>query len=169
MYSPGSLNVAFTTVLPLFARSIVGFTLSNFTSPGPRNFVHVTAMAGGGVNPSGAAPAAAPRPPRAAPRPGAAAVVPVAPVAPIAPAPPAAPAAGSPPRAPRPRPALGSGTVIFAPSSAIHSVSGTGTPTVPVNFAAIVLGGPVNTGPFGSNLNVGGVFLFAASSKGSTM
>src|SRR4051794_3533031 len=41
---------------------MVGLLLSNFTSPGPRNFVHVTAIGGGGVKPSGAAPRAAPRP-----------------------------------------------------------------------------------------------------------
>src|SRR5947208_2818692 len=102
-----------------------GLLLSNFTSPGPRNLVQVTAIGGGGVNPSGAAP-------RAAPRPGAA-VSPVAPVAPVAPARPAAPR-------PRPRP---SGILIFGPSSEIHTVSGSGVPTVPANFAAIVVGGPV--------------------------
>src|SRR6516164_5116818 len=147
MYSPGALNVAFVTVLPSASRSMDGLLLSNFTSPGPRNFVHVSAIGGGGVNPSGAAPRAAPRP-----------------------AAPAAPAAGSPPRAPRPRPRLeGSWTLIFGPSSESHTVSGTGTPTVPVYFAAIVLGGPVKIWPFGSNLSLGGVFLFAASSNGSTM
>ena len=35
-------------------------------------------------------------------------------------------------------------------------------------LSAIVCGGPVKIGPFGSNLNFGGVFLFAASMNGST-
>jgi len=81
-------------------------------------------------------------------------------------------AAGGPaaprPAAPRPLP-RGSGTLIFAPSSEIHTVSGSGTPTVPVYFSAIVLGGPVKIAPFGWNFSFGGVFLFAASSNGSTM
>src|SRR3954453_1475910 len=109
---------------------MVGLLLSNFTSPGPRNLVQVTAIGGGGVNPSGAAPRAAPRP--------------------------------------RPR-FEGSGTLIFGPSSKIHVVSGSGTPTVAVYFSAIVCGGPVRTEPSGWNLSFGGVFLLAASSNGSMM
>src|SRR3954452_3472296 len=89
MSSPGALNVALLTVLPSAARSIDGLLLSNLTSPGPRNFVHVSAIAGGGVKPAGAAPRAAPRPPAAAP---VAPVAPVAAVASVAPVAPGAPA-----------------------------------------------------------------------------
>src|SRR3954471_3629164 len=117
MYSPGALNVAFATVLPSAARSMDGLLLSNLTSPGPRNFVQVSAIGGGGVNPSGAAPRAPPRP--------AAPVAPVAPVPPVAPVAPDAPFGASAPRpaAPRPRPRFdGSGMLIFGPSSEIQTV-----------------------------------------------
>ena len=143
--------------MPSAARSIDGLLLSNFTSPGPRNFVQVSAIGGGGVNPSGAAPRAAPRPPRR--RAGRAA----------APRRPARRGAAAPARRARVHGRVASGMLIFGPSSEIHTVSGSGTPTVPVYFAAIALGGPVKIVPFGSNLNFGGVFLFAASSNGSTM
>jgi hypothetical protein len=43
-YSPGVLKVAVAVDLPFASRSIAGFGLSNFTSPGPRNFVQVIAI-----------------------------------------------------------------------------------------------------------------------------
>src|SRR4051812_13939204 len=138
--------------------STFGFALSNFTSPGPRYLLHVTEIGGGGVKPS--APPAAPRPaaPPAAPRPRPAG------------APPAAasgsPAGGAPARAPRPRPR--SGILIFGPSSVAHTVSVSGAPAVAAYFSAIPIGGPVKIGPPCVNCSFGGVFLFAASSYGST-
>ena len=39
---------------------------------------------------------------------------------------------------------------------------------VAVSFSAIPFGAPVNVSPFSLNFNFGGVFLFAASSNGST-
>src|SRR5262245_8570467 len=156
IYSPGALNVAVVVALPPSSIATFGFWFSNFTAPGPRNIVQVMAIGGGGVNAdSGLAPRPAP------PRPGAAA----SPVAPAA----ASPAPGVVPRAaaPRPRPRP-SGTLIFAPSSVAHSVSVSGVPTVAVYFSAMPTGAPVNSGPPSRNFSFGGVFLFAASSNGST-
>src|SRR5262245_12800811 len=142
MYSPGALKVTFVVVLPPSLVSIVGLALSNFGAAGPRIQLHVTAS-GGLKNPrprpAGSAPAAPARPP------------------------------GSVAAAPRPRPRAGSGMLIFGPSSVAHNVSGSGVPTVAVYFAAMPTGAPVTVGPFGSNFSFGGVFLFAASSYGSTM
>src|SRR5437773_2688532 len=66
--SPGALNVALVDALPSCAVSMGGLAASNFTSPGPRNFVQVMAIRGGGVN-SPPAPRAAPAPAAPAPRP----------------------------------------------------------------------------------------------------
>src|SRR4029077_10747771 len=103
--------------LPLSLASIDGLTLSNFGAAGPRIQLQVTAS-GGLPN-----PAPRPRPAGSAP-----AAVPA----------PARPAGGSPAAAPLPRPrALGSGMLIFGPSSVAHSVSASGVPTVAVYFAAM--------------------------------
>src|SRR5262245_53131970 len=159
MYSPGVVKVTFVVALPLTlpagrlgasSTSSFGFALSNFTSPGPRYFDHVSASGGGGTN-SGVA--ASPTPP---PRPD------VPPRA-ASPRPPAAPR----PR-PRPRPKP-SGILIFGPSSLAHTVIASGVPAVAVYFSATPFCAPVTISPpFSLNLNFGGVFLFAASSNGST-
>ena len=59
--------------------------------------------------------------------------------------------------------------LIFGPSSVIHTGNGNGDPTVAEYCSAMPAGGPVNRGPSGLNRIIGGVFLFAASSNGSTM
>src|SRR5437763_9027645 len=149
MYSPGAANVTLTVALPLTvpagfsppSRSSFGFALSNFTSPGPRNFDHVIASGGAGWN-SGGIAGASPRP-APAPRP-------------------------APPRPRRPRPAC-SGTLILGPSSDAHTVIANGAPTAAEYFSAISFGGPVTASPFSLNFSFGGVFLFAGSSNGSTM
>src|SRR5262252_7432463 len=168
MYSPGVAKVTLTVALPLtlpvgrlgvLSTSSFGFALSNFTSPGPRYFDHVSASGGGGTNSGGvaASPRPPPRPPRpaASPRPAAASPVP--------------PRAASPPRPrPRPRPRP-SGMLIFGPSSLAHTVIASGVPAVAVYFSALPFGAPAAVSPpLSLNLNVGGVFLLAASSSGST-
>ena len=156
MYSPGAVKVAVVVALPSWSVATFGFGGSNFTAPGPRNIVQVSASGGGGVNAnSGGAPA-----PPAAPRPGA--------PDPAASAPPPASAPRAAPRPrPRPRPVF-SGTLIFGPSSVAHTVNVSGTPTVAAYFSASAVGAPVKIGPFSVKRSFGGVFLFAASSYGST-
>src|SRR5207248_2123218 len=152
MYSPGAVKVAVVVALPSWSVATFGFGGSNFTAPGPRNIVQVSASGGAGVNSGGTAAGASPVAARPRPR-----------------APAASPAAASPapPRAaPRPRPR--SGMLIFRPSSLAQTLRVSGTPTVAVYFSAIVVGAPVKIGPSGRNFNFGGVFLFAASSYGST-
>src|SRR5262245_16425873 len=165
MYSPGMANVTLTVAFPLtvpvgrfgvLSTSSFGFALSNFASPGPRYFDHVSASGGGGTNSGGVAASPPPpvRPPRpaASPRPAAASPVPRAP---------------APPR-PRPRPRP-SGMLIFGPSSLAHTVIASGVPAVAVYFSAMPVGAPATVSPpLSLNLNIGGVFLLAASSNGST-
>src|SRR5437667_1301838 len=150
-YSPGALKVAVAAVLPLLARSTLGFALSNVTGAGPRNIdqVAVTRFA---------RPPAAPRPraavaPALAPRAGAAAAPSGA--ASVAGASPGATSSAFP-------------TFNFAGSSLIQAVSASGSDAVAVNFAATPMGGPVNPAPSESNLITGGVFFDAGSSNGST-
>src|SRR5262249_32978000 len=143
--------------LDALSTSSFGFALSNFTSPGPRYFDHVSASGGGGTNSGGvaASPPPPPRPPRpaASPRPAAASRV---------------PARARPPPRPRPRPRP-SGMLIFGPSSLAHPVIASGVSAVAVYFSAMACGGPATASPpFSLNLNFGGVFLLAASSNGST-
>src|SRR5262245_14118526 len=165
MYSPGMANVTLTVAFPLtvpvgrfgvLSTSSFGFALSNFASPGPRYFGHVSASGGGGTNSGGVAASPPPpaRPPRpaASPRPAAASPV---------------PRAAAPPR-PRPRPRP-SGMLIFGPSSLAQTVIASGVPAVAVYFSTMAFDGPAATSsPFSLNFSFGGVFLFAASSNGST-
>src|ERR1700686_3524800 len=109
MYSPATVKVAVVAALPS-AVSTAGFGGSNLTAPGPRCTVHVSASGGGGVNPP------RPRAPRAAAPAGASIAS-------------AASAAAPRPR-PRPRPAVGSGMLIFGPSSVAHTVNGSGSGSV---------------------------------------
>src|SRR4029077_4117992 len=70
---------------------------------------------------------------------------------------------------PRPREGEGGGMFSFGPSSVTHVVSASGSPAEAVYLLAMVVGGPVKSGPPGSNMNTGGVFFCAASSYGSTI
>src|SRR5439155_356869 len=103
------------------------------------------------VQPPVPAAGASPRPAGVSPRPAAASPRPAA--------------------APRPRsrpPPRPSGMLIFGPSSVAHTVIASGVATVAVSFSAMPFGAPVNVWPFSVNFSFGGVFLFAASSNGST-
>src|SRR5215468_5432308 len=145
MYSPGAAKVTFVVALPLTvpagrfgvsSTSSFGFALSNFTSPGPRYFDHVSASGGGGTNSGGVAASPPPpaRPPRpvASPRPADASPVPPRAVSPRPPA--------APPRPrPRPRPKP-SGILIFGPSSLAHTVIASGAPAVAVYFSGTPFG-----------------------------
>src|SRR5262249_61673816 len=55
------------------------------------------------------------------------------------------------------------------PSSVTHRISGSASPGLAVNDAAIPRGGPANAGPSGRNLTVGGVLPMPASLLGSTI
>jgi hypothetical protein len=163
-YSPGALNVALVVTLPPCSVSIVGLDVVELHVAGSAEFRPGHRRRGGVKN--AAPPLRRPAHARARRRPASAAASAPRPPQVSAPA-----AAGSPPRPrPRPRPPAGvSGTLIFAPSSVTHAVSGSGAPTAPVIFVAMATGRAAENRTRFLELDLGGVFLLAASSYGSTM